>query len=197
MPFSTALSGLKAASNDLKITGNNIANASTTGYKQSRSEFADVYSANALGNGSQQIGSGVQVGKVSQQFDQGTISFTSNSLDVAIDGEGFFVLNTEGTQTYSRAGLFGLDKDGFIVNNNGSRLQGFSANDQGTISGILGDVEIETGNLAPRQTTAIDAVVNLDAEAPVLAQFGTTISSLGPQIGAAQGGVALDTPSIL
>lgn len=197
MPFSTALSGLKAASNDLKITGNNIANASTTGFKQSRSEFADVYSANALGNGSQQIGSGVQVGKVSQQFDQGTISFTSNSLDVAIDGEGFFVLNSEGSTSYSRAGLFGLDKDGFIVNNNGSRLQGFSANDQGTISGILGDVEIETGNLAPRQTTAIDSLVNLDAEAPVLAQFGTTISSLGPQIGTAQGGVALDTPSIL
>tara|TARA_R110002073_G_scaffold2085_4_gene14500 strand:- start:3345 stop:7355 length:4011 start_codon:yes stop_codon:yes gene_type:complete len=197
MPFSTALSGLRAASNDLKITGNNIANASTTGFKQSRTEFADVYSSNALGNGSQQVGSGVQVGTVSQQFDQGSISFTSNSLDVAIDGEGFFILNSEGTTTYTRAGIFGLDKDGYIVNNNGSRMQGFSANEQGTVSGILGDVFIETGNLTPQQTTAVNSQVNLDAEAPILAQFGTTISSLGPQIGAAQGGVALDTPSIL
>jgi flagellar hook protein FlgE len=197
MPFSTALSGLKAASNDLKITGNNIANASTTGFKESRSEFADVYSANSLGSGSQQIGSGVQVGAVSQQFDQGTISFTSNSLDVAIDGEGFFVLNNEGATTYSRAGVFGLDKDGFIVNNGGARLQGFEANDQGTIGGILGDVFIETGNLSPRQTTSVESLVNLDAEAPILAQFGTTISSLGPQIGVAQGGVAIDTPSVL
>lgn len=197
MPFSTALSGLKAASNDLKITGNNISNASTVGFKESRSEFSDVYSANSFASGSQQIGSGVQVGTVSQQFGQGTISFTSNSLDVAIDGEGFFVLADEGATTYSRAGLFGLDKDGFVVNNTGSRLQGFSANEQGTIGGILGDVFIETGNLAPRQTTSVNSLLNLDAEAPVLAQFGTTIGSLGPQIGEAQGGVPIDTPSVL
>ncbi len=197
MPFSTALSGLKAASNDLKITGNNISNASTVGFKQSRSEFADVFSANNFASGSDQIGSGVKVGKVSQQFNQGTISFTSNSLDVAIDGEGFFIVEEEGLTTYTRAGLFGLDKDGFVVNNTGSRLQGFTANEQGTINGILGDVFIETGNLAPRQTTAVSSQLNLDAEAPVLAQFGTTIASLGPQVGNAQGGVALDTPSIL
>ena len=197
MPFSTALSGLKAASNDLKITGNNISNASTVGFKESRSEFSDVYSENSFGSGSQQIGSGVQVGTVSQQFGQGTISFTSNSLDVAIDGEGFFILNDEGATTYSRAGLFGLDKDGFVVNNTGSRLQGFSANDQGTVGGILGDVFIETGNLSPRQTTGVNSLLNLDAEAPILAQFGTTISSLGPQIGNARGGVAIDTPSVL
>ena len=172
MPFSTALSGLRAASNDLKITGNNIANASTTGFKQSRTEFADVYSSNALGNGSQQVGSGVQVGTVSQQFDQGSISFTSNSLDVAIDGEGFFILNSEGTTTYTRAGIFGLDKDGYIVNNNGSRMQGFSANEQGTVSGILGDVFIETGNLTPQQTTAVNSqVLKLRSSHNLVRQF--------------------------
>ena len=197
MPFNTALSGLKAASTDLQVTGNNISNASTVGFKESRSEFADVYSANIFVSGDDQIGSGVRVGEVAQQFEQGTISFTSNSLDVAIDGEGFFVMSDEGATTYTRAGLFGLDQEGFVVNNTGSRLQGFAANDQGTIGGILDDVFIETGNLNPRQTTSVNSQLNLDAEAPVLAQFGTTISSLGPQIGNAQGGVALDTPSIL
>jgi flagellar hook protein FlgE len=197
MPFSTALSGLKAASNDLKITGNNISNASTVGFKESRTEFADVFSASNFASGADQVGSGVKVGKVSQQFEQGTISFTSNSLDVAIDGEGFFILEEEGVTTYTRAGLFGLDKDGFVVNNAGSRLQGFTANGQGTVGGILGDVFIETGNLAPRQTTRVNSQVELDAEAPVLAQFGTTITALGPQIGNAQGGVPLDTPSVL
>ena len=91
MPFNTALSGLKAASSDLKITGNNISNASTVGFKEARAEFSDVYSASILGTGSKVIGSGVQLAKVGQQFEQGTISFTSNSLDIAIDGEGFFI----------------------------------------------------------------------------------------------------------
>ena len=99
MPFNTALSGLKAASTDLQVTGNNISNASTVGFKESRSEFADVYSANIFVSGDDQIGSGVRVGEVAQQFEQGTISFTSNSLDVAIDGEGFFVLSDEGATT--------------------------------------------------------------------------------------------------
>ncbi|MCB1645215.1 MAG: flagellar hook-basal body complex protein [Pseudomonadales bacterium] len=195
MAFNIALSGLKAASSDLKITGNNIANASTTGFKESRAEFADVFAANILGTGSKLIGSGVKLAEVAQQFEQGTISFTSNSLDVAIDGEGFFILNDDGAETYTRAGMFGLDQDGYIVNNSGSRLQGFAANANGTINGILGDIMIETGNLAPKQTTLVDSRVNLDAESPVLAQFGTTISTIGQQIGNAQGGVAVASPS--
>ncbi|MFT5805052.1 MAG: flagellar hook protein FlgE, partial [Candidatus Paceibacteria bacterium] len=89
MPFNVALSGLKAASGDLKITGNNIANASTIGFKESRAEFADVYSSSVLGDGSATVGSGVKLSNVAQQFEQGTIGFTSNSLDVAIDGQGF------------------------------------------------------------------------------------------------------------
>ena len=85
MSFNTALSGLSAASSDLRITGNNIANASTVGFKSSRAEFADVYASSLLGSGSNQIGSGVKLANVAQQFDQGTISFTNNSLDLAID----------------------------------------------------------------------------------------------------------------
>ncbi|MBL4682319.1 MAG: flagellar hook-basal body complex protein [Pseudomonadales bacterium] len=197
MSFNTALSGLKAASNDLKITGSNIANASTVGYKQSRAEFSDVYAASILGAGTEQIGGGVTLSNVSQQFQQGSLSFTTNSLDMAIDGEGFFVLDSDGSQSYTRAGLFGLDRDGFIVSNGDARLQGFSANAQGTINGILGDVFVETGNLAPVQTTQVESQVNVNAEASVLASFGTTISTTGPIVGEAQGGVAIDTASVL
>ena len=92
MTFNTALSGLAAASTDLQITGNNIANSSTTGFKASRAEFGDVYASSLLGSGSNQLGSGVQVTNVAQQFDQGTITFTNNSLDLAIDGNGFLSL---------------------------------------------------------------------------------------------------------
>ncbi|MBV1877536.1 MAG: flagellar hook-basal body complex protein [Pseudomonadales bacterium] len=198
MSFNTALSGLKAASNDLKITGNNISNASTVGFKGSRAEFADVYSASILGSGSKLIGNGVQLATVGQQFEQGTISFTSNSLDIAIDGEGFFILEDQGAATYSRAGLFGLDSDGFVVSNSGARLQGFDANEEGRVNGILGDIFIETGNLAPLPTTSVTSDLNLNAEDPVLAEFGSRISTAGTRVvGVAQAGVPLDTPSVL
>ncbi|MFT7125416.1 MAG: flagellar hook protein FlgE, partial [Candidatus Azotimanducaceae bacterium] len=197
MPFNTALSGLKAASSDLKITGNNIANASTIGFKESRAEFADVYSSSLLGNGSTTPGTGVELSNVAQQFEQGTIGFTSNSLDVAIDGQGFFVLDDGGSRTYTRAGMFGLDQDGFITSNSGARLQGFTANEAGTLNGVISDIVIQTGNLAPNQTTRVESDVNLDAESEVLAQFGTTINTLGRQIGEAQGGVGVDVPSVV
>jgi flagellar hook protein FlgE len=197
MPFNIALSGLKAASGDLKITGNNIANASTTGFKESRAEFADVYSSSLLGGGQNNIGSGVKLSNVAQQFDQGTIGFTSNSLDVAIDGQGFFVLDDGGSRTYTRAGMFGLDQDGFVTANSGARLQGFTANESGVLNGVISDIVIETGSLAPNQTTQVETNVNLDAESEVLAQFGTTIATLGQQIGQVQGGVGVDTPSVV
>jgi flagellar hook protein FlgE len=197
MPFNIALSGLKAASGDLKITGNNIANASTVGFKESRAEFADVYSSSLLGGGSAAVGSGVKLSNVAQQFEQGTIGFTSNSLDVAIDGQGFFVLDDGGSRTYTRAGMFGLDQDGFITANSGARLQGFTANDIGTLNGVISDIVIQTGNLAPNQTTQVETDVNLDAESEVLAQFGTTINTLGQQIGQAQAGVGVDIPSVV
>ena len=197
MPFNIALSGLKAASGDLKITGNNIANASTVGFKESRAEFADVYSSSLLGGGSTTVGSGVKLSNVAQQFEQGTIGFTSNSLDVAIDGQGFFVLDDGGSRTYTRAGMFGLDQDGFVTANSGARLQGFTANEAGTLNGVISDIVIQTGNLAPNQTTQVETDVNLDAESEVLAAFGTTITTLGQQIGQVQGGVGVDIPSVV
>ena len=111
MTFNTALSGLRASSQDLEITGNNIANASTIGFKQSRGEFGDVY-ANSLTGGSNNIGAGIVMQDVAQQFNQGSISFTENSLDLAINGEGFFIVSDNGAQEYTRQGIFGVDDAG-------------------------------------------------------------------------------------
>lgn len=197
MTFNTALSGLSAASSDLRITGNNIANASTVGFKAARAEFADVYSSSLLGSGSNQIGSGVKLANIAQQFDQGTISFTNNSLDLAIDGNGFFVLSDNGARAYTRAGAFGVDQSGFVVSNSGARVQGFTANQAGTLSGILGDLQINTNNLAPQQTSLVEAAVNLDARADVLSQVGTTVDTEGSAIGVAQLGLPTSTPSTL
>ena len=105
MPFRIALSGLDAASTDLEVTGNNIANAATNGFKTSRAEFSDIY-ANSLQDVSDTAaGRGVKVSRVAQQFSQGNVEFTQNNLDLAINGEGFFVLEDEGGNiSYTRAG---------------------------------------------------------------------------------------------
>lgn len=124
MSFNIGLSGIRAASSDLNITGNNIANAGTVGFKQSRGEFQDLYSASVLGSGSKTIGSGVLLANVAQLYNQGTIDYTENALDLAINGNGFFVTSNNGAVSYTRAGYFGTDKNGFIVDNNGYRLQG-------------------------------------------------------------------------
>ena len=196
MSFNIALSGMNAASSDLRVTGNNIANASTVGFKASRAEFADVYSG-LLGASSNPIGAGVKLANVAQQFDQGTISFTNNSLDLAIDGNGFFVLSDSGSTTYSRAGAFAVDNDGFITNSNGSRVQGFTANKAGTLSGMLGDLQISTVNLPPIQTTLVEANVNLDARSDVLSEIGTSLKTNGSSVGLAQVGLPNSTETRL
>jgi flagellar hook protein FlgE len=189
MPFNTALSGIRAASNDLNITGNNIANASTTGFKSSRAEFGDVYASSILGSGSNPIGSGVRLQDVAQNFKDGNIAFTENELDLAIKGSGFFVVQNGGEQFYTRAGLFGLDVDGFMVNNVGARLQGFNADDSGTIGGLQGDVRIQTSNLAPRPTTSVESSLNLDSSQKVLQSVGKKISTTGNAVAVTQGGL--------
>lgn len=169
MTFNTALSGLRASNSDLEVTGNNIANASTIGFKKSRAEFGDVYANSLIGTGGNQAGTGVLVNNISQQFDQGNVSFTDNSLDLAINGGGFFILSDSGTQAFTRAGYFGLDRNGFIVANNGARLQGFPADDQGGITnGVLGDLQVQTSNISPRATSEVDLEFNLNSDADVI-----------------------------
>ena len=164
MSFNIGLSGIKAASSDLNTTGNNIANASTVGFKQSRAEFSDVYAASVLGSGSNPGGSGVLLSNVSQLFNQGTIDSTQNALDMAINGNGFFVTSNNGAVSYTRAGYFGTDKNGYVVDNNGYRLQGYPVNAQGQLqSGVVGDLRIETSNQAPKATTQVSQTFNLNS----------------------------------
>jgi flagellar hook protein FlgE len=114
------------------------------------------------------VGDGVRVQDVKQSFGQGNISFTDNGLDLAINGDGFFTLDNGGEVRYSRAGQFGVDKDGFITNNQNMRLQGFTADNDGNLSGVRGDLQVESGNLPPRRTTLLQSDLNLDSRETVL-----------------------------
>lgn len=162
MSFSTALSGLSAASLDLQTTGNNIVNANTTGFKKSRAEFADVYARSLGGNQKTTPGSGVRTAAVSQTFNQGGLEYTDNVLDLAINGPGFFALadNPNGPPTaYTRAGAFKLDQDGYIVTNQGKYLVGWGKDFS------LQGLKVETtGTGAPKATTDVKLQVNLDAK---------------------------------
>jgi flagellar hook protein FlgE len=189
MTFNTALTGLRAATTDLNVTGNNIANASTVGFKQSRAEFADVYASSVVGGGTNAVGNGVRVADVSQQFSQGNISFTENALDLAISGGGFFVLNDQGSQVFTRAGQFGVDDSGYITTNDGARLQGFPSNTSGTVSDVLGDLQISTADISPQQTTLVDMLFKLDADASVPEDIVNTAISEGDVERATQGAV--------
>ncbi|PCC99797.1 flagellar hook protein FlgE [Halopseudomonas pelagia] len=165
MSFNTGLSGIRAASSDLNITGNNIANAGTVGFKGSRAEFGDVYAASILGTGRNAVGSGVLLNNVAQQFTQGNINYTENSLDLAINGNGFFVTSDEGALSYTRAGYFGTDREGFLTNNSGARLQGFGVNAaSGQINqGVQTDLRVDTRSADPRATSEIDSTINLNS----------------------------------
>ncbi|MCP5335089.1 MAG: flagellar hook-basal body complex protein [Oceanospirillaceae bacterium] len=195
MAFNIGLSGIRAASTDLEVTGNNVANASTIGFKQSRTEFVDVYTTSLLGTGVKPVGSGVMVENVRQQFSQGNISGTENALDMAIDGNGFFVLDDGGQRSYTRAGIFGLDKNGYVVANNGARLQGYAANSDGVVNGVLDDIQILVGNQPPSLTTRISSILNLDARQLVKQEQGQRLLSNGLAIAVPDAGIAESTSS--
>lgn len=151
MSFQQGLSGLNASAKALDSLGNNIANSGTIGFKSSATQFADVYAA-ALGGGGQ-VGIGVSVAGIAQNFGQGNITTTSNPLDLAINGQGFFRLNTNGTTSWSRNGQFNVDKDGYITNVSGARLTGYLADASNTIvPSSPQDVFINTADLKPQPT---------------------------------------------
>ncbi|TCO80891.1 flagellar hook protein FlgE [Plasticicumulans lactativorans] len=170
MSFRTALTGLNAATSDLAVVANNIANNNTTGFKSSRAEFSDIFSTSSLGTATRRtIGSGVQLAAVTQQFKQGNINGTGNPLDIAIDGEGFFKLTDQrGSVSYTRAGSFGIDRDGFVVSNIGQKLQAFplDANDQPF--GSPTDLKLTTNDIDPKATTKVEYGINLDAAATAI-----------------------------
>ncbi|WP_449434280.1 flagellar hook-basal body complex protein [Pseudomonas putida] len=185
MSFNIGLSGLYAANKQLDVTGNNIANVNTTGFKSSRAEFADVYAgSNRLGVGKNQIGNGVRLAAISQQFTQGDVNSTGNVLDMGIQGQGFFVLSDNGSRVYTRAGAFQADKNNFVVTADGLRLQGYGADANGKIqtSGLT-DLKIDTSALQPKATSLIDQGINLNSSAssiPFQAYDNTTPPTMAP-----------------
>jgi flagellar hook protein FlgE len=160
MAFSQALSGLSAASTDLNVVSNNISNSQTVGFKSSTTQFADVYSG-------ADVGLGTQVSGVVQNFESGSLTTTDNSLDLAINGDGFFTF-TDGTQTvYSRNGQLTLTAEGYLENAAGDQLLG-----------VNGVIQIPTTGLQASASTELDAELNLDAsEDSITATFDQTDSS--------------------
>jgi len=163
MAFDTSVSGILSASADLGIIGNNVANASTTGFKQSRGEFTDIYATSLLGTAGTAIGQGVKLNSVTQDFSQGNIEFTNNSLDLAINGNGFFRMSNDGVATYTRAGSFQLDREGYLVNASNMKLQGFPIDEAGNITGELGDIQLSTALIDPKPTSLINITANVDS----------------------------------
>jgi flagellar hook protein FlgE len=166
MAFQQGLSGLNIASKALDAISNNVANSTTVGFKQSMAQFADIYASTLGGGGSSQIGIGAMVNGVAQQFSQGNITVTSNPLDLAINGEGFFRMNDSGTTLYTRNGQFSVDKSGYIVNGSGYRLTGYGvdADDNIVVTAPI-DLQIDTALSGgePNATTTADLAVNLDS----------------------------------
>ncbi len=162
--FDTALSGLQAASTSLQVLGNNISNANTVGFKSSNAQFADAY-ASALANTATttgQIGIGVQVQQIAQQFIQGNIQTTSNPLDVAINGNGFFKLDYNGSLVYSRNGQFNIDANGYVVDGAGGQVQGTLASN-GVLTGAQGALQISQASLPPQATSGLGLSLNLSS----------------------------------
>ncbi|WP_374013931.1 flagellar hook protein FlgE [Pseudoxanthomonas koreensis] len=167
MSFNTSLSGINAANADLNVTANNIANVNTTGFKESRAEFADLFSYTTYGLSRNAIGTGVKISNVAQQFSQGNIDPTGRSLDFAIDGEGFFTVNKNGNMLYTRAGNFQPDNQGNVVTPDGARLQVFAPNagGNGFDVGRLTDLQLQTTDSPPQQTSSIDLMFTLPGNA--------------------------------
>lgn len=178
MPFRAALSGLNAASSELRVIGNNVANTATTGFKKSRAEFADVYASSNLGAASNAIGTGVKISTVSQQFSQGNIEFTDNNLDLAVSGSGFLVMNDNGVTVYTRSGALGVDRNDNIVNSAGQILTGFQADATGNITGAIGDLTLDRSDIPPQATSTLSMALNLDASGNVPGATPTTSLAL-------------------
>nr|WP_313404715.1 flagellar hook protein FlgE [Pseudomonas sp.] len=180
MTFNTALSGLKAASSYLNVTGNNIANTGTTGFKYSRAEFADLYASSMFGTGSNSIGSGVITSDIAQQFTQGNISYTDNSLDLAINGSGYFIVNDGGSQLYTRAGAFKVDSNGNVVNSAGNNLMGYGVDADGNlVNGVLTNLVVDTSNQEPNATSLVtqNLTLNSSASVPTSPTFDPSVST--------------------
>lgn len=165
MSYSIGLSGLRAVSQELDVISNNIANASTAGFKSSRAEFAAIYGGGQAG--------GVEMNNASQNFERnGDVTRTGRSLDLAISGGGFFVQKDGNGQTsYTRAGMFQRDANNYVTSASGARLQGYTTNAAGELqSGVVGDIQVKTGSLPAKASETLEFAANLKADASAIDQ---------------------------
>lgn len=160
MSMMTALSGVNAFSQLLSTSAHNIANLSTPGFKASRTELADVYAAHGASTGI-----GVRAASTTAQFTQGQFDATGNTLDLSIQGDGFFTLRDSSSTVYSRNGALHLDNQGNIVNHKNQILQGYQVDANGQVSGDISDLTVDSQSLAPKATENVHFVLNLDAHA--------------------------------
>jgi flagellar hook protein FlgE len=179
--FSIALSGLSAANTALDVTSNNIANANTVGFKNSQAEFADVYASGAVNLDSSTGGEGVRVVDAAQQFSQGTsITEASTPLDMEINGNGFFTLQSPSGTVYTRNGQFSEDQNGNVISSTGQFLQVYPPTTNGGFNtGSLQNLNLQTAQSSPVATTSANVILNLpsDATPPTVAPFDPTNSN--------------------
>src|SRR6185437_9029776 len=171
MALSTELSGVQAAQTDIDTIGNNISNINTVGFKESVANFSDLYGSSLQGASGNTAtpGQGVTTSSLSQLFSEGTITQTGNPLDISINGNGFFQIQTGSGVAYSRDGAFQLSKNGNLVTDSGAMLMGYAASAAtsgaggATSSGFLAPIQVNESNIAPTATQNLKMDVNLPA----------------------------------
>jgi len=184
MSFYTSLTGLNGAQADIAAISNNVANVGTTGFKLSRAQFGDIFATSPLQNASGAIGSGTILKNVQQQFTQGNISASQNSLDMAISGQGFFALKPSLTSTqtvYTRNGSFSVDNNRYVVDSQGQYLQVFPVNSDGSViaTGIQSakNLQLPSTSGLPNATSSIQLGLNLPADATIIPASSTYSAS--------------------
>ncbi len=166
--FNIGVSGLHAAGSAMSVTGDNIANAGTFGFKGSRAEFQDLLSKSLKGiDGGDQIGSGTKLAHVTPKFTQGNINRTENITDLALNGNGFFALETPKGRGFTRDGSFHFDKDGQLINGDGHPVLGFKANEEGKITEKLGRIKLGNTTIPAQPTKNVNVSMNLDSRADI------------------------------
>ena len=172
MSFYTSLTGLKAATTELALTSNNIANVGTTGFKKSRASFGDIFATSPLQKASSVVGQGVSLKEVRQEFSQGNVEFSSNTLDLAISGEGFFPLKSADglTDIFTRNGSFVLDEQFSVINSSGQALLAAAVDSSGKADlSKLSKLQIPTTTAGEaKQTSLVELSLNLPADGNVI-----------------------------
>jgi len=175
----TAISGLQSNSQAMSVTGNNISNSNTVGFKSSSTVFSDLLSANiSSSSGNSQVGRGAQIQTIYTNFSQGGFETTESATDLAIEGNGFFIVSPPDSETmyYTRNGSFSFDDEGYLVTADGYRVQGSLYNAAGQLnSGSLSDIQVDVvSQIAAQQTENVTLQTNLDSNAEIVGPFDVT-----------------------